>query len=349
MSARSEAVSAREGELWAAVDRLVERAPSLANLASHRIELFAARRWRERGEPVPRAMVDQERRSAIATLAAPLVLGRIREAYDGTIVPIKGMEVARLYPDSALRLFGDVDVIVDDAAKAQAALLAAGFEEVGDPKLYVDIHHLRPVQRPELPLAVEIHSRPKWVNGLPAPATAELIASARVDERGIAILPPAQHAVLLAVHSWAHEPLRRLRDLIDVAVMAEAAGYDEAAAVARAWGVDRLWRATTDVIEALLHGGRRPWSLRLWAQNLERARERTVLENHLQRWLSDFWILPAGRAARGLPGTLRRELAPEGDEGWRSKLARTALAVRNAFRRRSEHDEQLAQARRRGD
>lgn len=346
MSAQPEAVSARDSELWAAVDRLVDRAPSLADLASHRIELFAARRWRERGEPVPAEIVDQERRAAIATLTAPVVLSRVREAYDGAIVPIKGMEVARLYPDSALRLFGDVDVIVDDPAKAQAALLAAGFEEVGDPALFVDIHHLRPVQRPELPLAVEIHSRPKWVDGLPAPPTSELLASARPDANGIAILPPAQHAVLLAVHSWAHEPLRRLRDVIDVAVMLEVAGRDEAAAVARSWGVEQLWRATTDVIEAVLHGGRRPWSLRLWAQNLERARERTVLENHLQRWLSDFWILPVGRAALGLPATLRSELGPEGDEGWRSKLSRSARALRNASRRRSEHDEQVARRRR---
>jgi hypothetical protein len=347
MSAPHEPVSARESEIWAAVDRLVERAPSLADLASHRLELFAARRWREQDRPVPAEIVEQERRAAIATLTAPVVLSRVREAYGGTIVPIKGMEVARLYPDTALRLFGDVDVIVDDAAEAQKALLAAGFEEVGDPELFVDIHHLRPVQRPELPLAVEIHSRPKWVDGLAAPPTSELLATARVDANGIGILPPAQHAVLLAVHSWAHEPLRRLRDVIDVAVMAEAAQPDEAAAVARAWGVEDLWRATADVIEAVLHGGRRPWSLRLWAQNLERARERTVLENHLQRWISDFWILPSGQAARGLPGTLRRELGPAGDEGWRSKLARSARAVRNASRRRSEHDEQLAQGRRR--
>ena len=347
MSAPHEPVSARDSELWAAVGRLVERAPSLADLASHRLELFAARRWREQGKPVPAEIVDQERRAAFATLTAPGVLSRVREAYDGVIVPIKGMEVARLYPDSALRLFGDLDVIVDDAAKAQAALLAAGFEEIGDPALFVDIHHLRPVQRPELPLAVEIHSRPKWVDGLSAPPTSELLASARSDANGIGILPAAQHALLLAVHSWAHEPLRRLRDVIDVAVMLEVAGHDDAAAVARSWGVEDLWRSTTDVIEAVLHGGRRPWSLRLWAQNLERTRERTVLENHLQRWLSDFWILPSGKAARGLPGTLRRELGPAGDEGWRSKLTRSARAVRNASRRRSEHDEQLAQDRRR--
>lgn len=346
MNAQPEPVSTRDSELWAAVDRLVDRAPSLADLASHRIELFAARRWRARGEPVPEAVVEQERRAAIAALTAPVVLGRVREAYDGTIVPLKGMEVARLYPDSALRLFGDLDVLVDDAAKAQEALLAAGFEEVGDPALFVGIHHLRPLQVPELPLPVEVHSRPKWVEGLEPPPTSELLAAARPDERGIAILPPAQHAVLLAVHSWAHEPLRRLRDVIDVAIVLEEAGHAEAAAVARAWGVEDLWRATTDVIEAVLHGGRRPWSLRLWAQNLERARERTVLENHLQRWLSDFWILPADRAVRRLPATLRSELGPEGDEGWRSKVARSIRALRNASRRRSEHDEQVARRRR---
>lgn len=330
-------------ELWAAVDRLVERSPGTADLASHRLELFAARRWRERGEPVPPEILEQERRAAIAVLTAPLLLERVRSAYDGEIVPIKGMQVAQLYPDPALRLFGDVDVLVRDAGAAQAALLAAGFEEVGDPALYEDIHHLRPLQSPELPLVVEIHSRPKWVEGLaPAPSTEALLAAAVPDPSGLGILPPAEHALLIAVHSWAHEPLRRLRDLVDVAVMAGAAGREEIDVLARAWGVERLWRATADVIDAFVYGARRPHSLRLWAQNLEKVRERTVLENHLQRWLSDFWIMPAPAAFGRLPATLARELLPEGDEGWRTKLARSTRAFRNASRRRSEHDEELA-------
>lgn len=332
-----------QSELWAAVDRLVDRAPSLADLGSHRLELLAARRWRALGLPVPPEVVEQERRAAVVQLAAPVLLGRVRAAYGGELLLLKGLDVARRYPEPGLRMFGDVDLLADDAASAQHALLSAGFREVGDPSLYEDIHHLRPLQWPDLPLVVELHSRPKWVEGIaPAPATAELLAAAIPGPHGFEVLPPAHHALLLAAHSWAHEPLRRLRDIVDVAAVAEAGGWDEVMALARSWRVERLWRATVAAADAVLYGGRRPLALRLWAQNLETARERTVLENHLQRWFSDFWIMPAHQAAARVPATVASELFPEGGEGWRPKLSRSGRAIRNATRRRSEHDEELA-------
>jgi hypothetical protein len=347
MQQHEQSARAREdGGLWEAVDRLVDRAPSLADLRSHRLELFAARRWRERGLPVPPDLAEQERRAAVSVLAAPLLLERVQAAYGGEIVPLKGPEVAARYPDPALRAFGDLDLLVRDAAKAQAALLAAGFEEIGDPSLYLDIHHLRPLCSPELPLVVEIHSRPKWIDDARVvPPLEELFAAAIPAGAGtsnLRVLPPAHHALLLAGHSWAHEPLRRLRDVIDVVVLAEEAGRDEVLALARDWGVERLWRVTIAVADAVLDGGKRPWVLRLWAQNLEKARERTVLENHLQRWFSDFSIMPPAAAAARTPATFATELWPEGDEGWRAKLSRSARAVRNASRRRSAHDEELA-------
>lgn len=333
-------------DLWDAVDALVDRAPGLADLASHRLELLAARHWRARGREVPAELVAAERRASIAVLTAPLLLERVRSSYDGELAQLKGMEVARRYPDPALRAFGDVDLLVGDAPAAQAALLEAGFKEVGDPRLYEDIHHLRPLRWRDLPLVIEIHSRPKWIDGVAFPVpTAALLRDCVPDAAGTMILPPAHHALILAAHSWAHEPLRRLRDLVDVAVMAEAAGRDEVAALSRAWGLERLWRTTIAAVDAVLFGGRRPWAIRLWAQNLEKVRERTVLENHLQRWLSDFSILPPTAAVARLPGTLRRELQPEGDEGWAAKMSRTIRAVRKARRRRSEHEDELARAR----
>ncbi len=335
-------------QLWAAVDRLVDRAPSVADLSSHRLELFAARRWRSLGMVVPPEVVDKERRSAVVQLAAPVLLGRVRAAYDGQLVLVKGLDVARRYPEPGLRAFGDVDLIADDAASAQSALLAAGFQEVGDPSLYEDIHHLRPLQLPDLPLVVELHSRPKWVDGIaPPPPTDELLAAAIPGPHGVHVLPAAHHALLLAAHSWAHEPLRRLRDIVDVAAVAEAGGWGEVEALAREWRVERLWRATVAASDAILYGRRRPLALRLWAQNLETARERTVLENHLQRWFSDFWIMSPHRALERVPATLAAELFPEEGEGWRSKLSRSGRAIRNATRRRSEHDEELAQRSRR--
>lgn len=330
--------------IWAAVDAAIDRAPTVADVRSHRLELFAARRWRALGRPVPEDFLELERRASVGVLAAPVLLERVRAACEGEpVVVLKGPEVAARYPDPALRVFGDVDVLVRDAEAVQAALLAASFEEVGDPALYVGIHHLRPLRLRSLPLVVEVHARPKWIDVVPGPPVEELLGAAIRLPSGLYALPPAQHALILAAHSWAHEPLRRLRDLVDVVLLAEEAGRDETARVAREWGAERLWRATIGAADAVLFGARPTWPLRLWAQNLPRARERTVLENHLQRWLSDFSVAPPARAVARWPETVVRELAPEGDEGWGAKLSRSARALRNARLRRSAHDEELAQ------
>src|SRR5262249_55050568 len=92
----------------------------------------------------------------------------------------------------------------------------------------------------------------------------------------------------------------------------------------------------------LFADGSKPVSLRTWARNLAQVRERTVLEHHLQRWLSDFWVLPTAQAARKLPRTLVREVGPEPEETWATKLGRTRRALRNATRRSSEHQAELA-------
>jgi len=336
---------AETAPLWTAVEALVERAPRPADLYSHRLELFEARRLRRAGEALSEDLLARERRAEIGALTAPLLLSRVRAAYEGPLLLVKGPEVAARYPDPTLRAFGDVDLLTEDADGAQRALLAAGFHEVGDPELYLDIHHLRPLSWPGLPLVVEIHSRPKWVDGLEGPPIAELFAAAvpaAVGVEGLLAPAPAHHALLLAAHSWAHEPLRLLRDLIDTAALAAEVDRAELEAAARRWGLARLWRSTSTAVDFVLGDARRPpAALRIWAQNLERVRERTVLEHHLQRWLSDFWALPPGLALRRLPRVAKGELLPEGEEGWRRKLARTALAVRNSTRRRSEHRDEL--------
>jgi hypothetical protein len=331
-------------DLWEAVDALIDLAATEDDIRAHRLEVLAARRYRVLGRPVPPDFVAQERLAGFVALATPLVLERVRAAYEGPAIVLKGPQVSTRYPDAALRVYGDIDLLVPDAQAAHDALLAAGFELVGDPELYVDIHHLRPVAVKGLPVHVEIHSRPKWLDGIAPPATEVLLASAghsATNVPGILALPSAHEAVLLAVHSWAHEPLRRLRDLIDVAAVAQSADLTEIAALARMWGVGKVWATTFATLDALFANQRTPWALRLWAQNLRRVRERTVLENHLQRWLSDFWAMPPAAAAAGLPRTLLDEIRPEGQEGWNQKLARAALAVRNAPRRRSHHHRAL--------
>lgn len=336
--------AAPEG-LWAGVERLVERAPGLAHLRRHRLHLIAARRWRSLGRPLPGELKAEERRAAMTALAAPVLLERLRAGYHGPIVLVKGPEVAGRYPNPAMRDFVDLDVLVPDAAEAQRSLIAAGFIEFGDPELYVDIHHLRPLYSPGLHLRVEIHSEPKWPDGLEPPPSGEFFAEtvpSMTGVDGILTLPPAKHAVVLAVHGWAHEPLARLGQLVDVAAMLDGADRQKASEVAGAWGVSGVWETTIRAVDALFGDPpARSAALAIWARHLPSARERSVLESHLETWISGFWSLPPGRAALRMGHELWWDIRPTPGESWRSKLSRSGRAFRHAFLPRSEHDRTL--------
>src|SRR5262249_58234564 len=128
----------------------------------------------------------------------------------------------------------------------------------------------------------------KWLAGLKGPSAADVLGRglrAAVGVDGFLALPCAPHAVLVAVHSWAHEPLRRLRDLIDVAVLAEACEPEELSATAGEWNVGRLWATTAAAVDFLFYGERKPLALRVWGQNGAASRERTVRESPRQRRL----------------------------------------------------------------
>jgi hypothetical protein len=333
--------------LWSAVDRILALEPSDPDLVTHRIEPLAARRYRALGQDVPPRIAEGELQAGIATVAAPVLLRRIREAVDGPLVLFKGPELAARYPEDGLRAFWDVDLLVPDPDAAQHALLAAGFDLVGEPELYIGIHHLRPLALPELPLNVELHAAPKWPHELPSPPVQELLDAAvpsALGLDGIDALAPEHHVLALAAHSWAHEPLRRLGDVFDLAVASEGCDPGELTATARRWGMGRLWRTTQEAVEATMAGSALRGPVRLWAGSLERGRERTVLQSHATRLLSGFSMLPPRRAARYLPGTLIREVLPD-DEPWHEKARRSLRALRTPSRARSEHDRAVARNR----
>jgi hypothetical protein len=341
--------------IWEAADALLERAPHWSDLRAHGVELIAARRWRARGRPVPPEVDRQEHLAAVRTLATPLVLERARAAYDGPIVVLKGPEVAARYPDPTLRPSVDLDLLVGDVEEAQRALLAAGFEPAGDPAwafrqspgngdLFANKQHDRPLYWPGLPLGVELHRRPSWPRWLTPPRADRLLAAAvpgTTGVDGLLVLPPAEHAVVLAAHAWVHIPLGRLRDLLDVAATAAAAERRELDDVAGELGVERLWSATISAADSLLSGEPSPLALRLWARNLPALRERTVAEAHLERWISTFWTLPPGVAVRQSASNIAWDFRPAAQEPWRAKLARIRRAVRNAAARKSQHDREL--------
>jgi hypothetical protein len=322
--------------MWERVDQLLARAPHEHALRLHRVELLEARRLRAHGLPLGPLVAD-EAAALLSDLAVAPLLSRVRAACDGPLVLLKGAEVSLDYPAPRLRRFCDLDLLTDDAPGAQAALLDAGFRAIEDED---SEHHLRALHWPGLPLAVEVHHRPHWPHGVPAPASAELLASAvpsRVAVDGIRALPPAFHALLLAAHAWSHDQLGRLGNLIDVAVTLQRAGDPEVAALARRWGCTRLWRTTRAAIAALLEGRGRSAAVATWARHLADVRDRTVLEWHVTQALAPLWGLPRRRVPAALLAQLRATAAPAEAEPWRVKLRRAGLALSHAGTARAEH------------
>jgi hypothetical protein len=95
-------------------------------------------------------------------------------------------------------------------------------------------------------------------------------------------------------------------------------------------------------VRAAVYGERATGATSSWARHLACVRDRTVLEDHLQRCLSPLWgysgVRGTSRALRAAATAPRRE----GDESWRQKLGRTRLAFANARKARSEHQDAIA-------
>jgi hypothetical protein len=324
------------------VDKLLAAADApVSALRHHRVELLEIRRRRAAGLELEPELAAHRTRAVTNDLAVQPMLARARAAWDGPLLLMKGPELALDYGAPGLRTFGDLDLLTDDAEAAQAALIAAGFQEVFDPEVYQDIHHLRPLWWPGMPLVIELHMRANWPRGIDGPTTEELLAAAvpgRLGVAGVNTLPPAHHTLLLAAHAWEHQPLGRLGNLVDVAVMLRRSDPAEVAALARRWGCSRLWRTTHAAVRAVVEGEGRSVAVSLWARHVSQVRERTVLEWHLKNLLSPAWGLSWRRAPARVGHQLAHSLTREGREPWRAKAGRARLAMQNAGIARSEHD-----------
>jgi hypothetical protein len=317
--------------MWAALDALVDRA-SVPELLYHRLGAFGARRRRTRGLPVEPELEHEERLAALAAATGPATLARVLAVAPAPVVVVKGLEVARRYPDPALRPYRDLDLLTADPAGLQRALLDSGFEVVNPGREDAEHHELGLVS-PGLPMIVEVHGALKWLPGRAGPPAHELLAGAQPadDDPRVLRLPGPQHAVLVAVHAWAHRPLRRVLDLVDVLVVSEGEDRGALRRQAERWGVQRVWDTTLAAAEALLRGGPAPWPLRVWARDLPALRRRTVLEHALERWLAPFSALPPGAATRQALSALGRDLRPAPGETWREKAVRSRGSLRDAF------------------
>ncbi len=326
--------------LWEGVDRLLERLePDVAS--KHGLGPLAARRLRLLGGAVPEELAREERAARAAALVVPTLLARIRAAYDGPLLLLKGPELARVYPDGARRI-GDLDLLAADAERAQQALLAAGFvlRPGTSPPDYDVHHHLHPLAWPGIPLPVEIHRRAAWPRGLAGPRNEELLEAAlpaATGVEGILTPDPRQHAVLLASHAWREVPMQKLREFVDVLAFTDDESREELAGIARRWEFERGWSATLAAADWLLRDGDEPRFVRYWARHMRSLREPTVFETHVQGWLFPFSLTQPRIATRLAAAAVLRDLHPSRQEGWAAKTRKMARALRHPFSPRSEH------------
>jgi putative nucleotidyltransferase-like protein len=333
-----------QSALWGRVEQLVDAAPSLGALRTHRLQLVAVRIRAERGIPVPPDLRQEQRRAATMAMSAPLLLERARSAYDGALLLIKGPEVAARYAHPSDRFFRDLDLVADDAPAAQRALIAAGFVEVGDPVFYRHEQHLCPLIWPGIPLVIEVHRRANAPAWLPRVEAADILQTAVPSATGIdgVLAPsPAAHALIVAAHSWAHYPVGRLRDVLDLAVVLEGEERSRVREIARLWGWDGIWHVSEAALAALLATRSSDGLPGFMVRHLATARERTVLENHLANLAAPICALPARRVPLGLGNVLAEAATPARDEPWGDKLRRARLALGHAFMATSSHEQTL--------
>jgi len=312
------------------VDAILGRA-SLAGILEHKLGPLAANRLRRIGEPVPEGLRLEERAAVACMLTAIPLVERIRSSCEGPLVLLKGAEVARLYPGGARR-FGDIDILADDARAVKVALVGQGFVELDDPSLKpFKAQWPQTLGWPNAGLDVDVHKAPTWPSGLRPPSTRDIIDASRPSALGVAGLSapaPHHHALILAAHAWGHEPLWKLRDLIDIEAVSTQADEQELNRTATAWGIARLWRTTQRTIDAVLYGGRETLATRTWARHLEPVRERNRFETSLTRLVHAYWAMPPQPALVETMRAVRYMIEPEPSDTSRRRVARIKRFLR---------------------
>jgi len=328
--------------IWDGVDRLLDAAEDEHAIAVHSLQFLAIRRWRETGRAVPATWLDDQRLMAMVTLALPGVLRQIRSVVEGPIVLMKGPEVATLYPGTALRPFGDVDLLVQDADVAHQALLELGLSLDRERPAPDAFHHLTPLRVEYPPLKIEIHRRPNWLPWLPPPSVEELFAAAgpsRLGVVGLSTLAPEHHALTVAVHNWLHGPLLSVGGLLDSALLSRECDPAVLLRTAKRWGVDRIWQTSSRAAEALLLGEGSSLPLAIGGRHLRRVHERTMVGWQASMYLGSLWAPTPMEAVHALSTTLVDGIRlPEG-HSWRTRAPRIFRVVRSAARPASRYDD----------
>jgi hypothetical protein len=329
-------------DLWTSLDHIIAAAPDAAALRTHGLGPIAAWRMRQRGEPVPADVERLALGAAYASVTAAPLLEQIVDILQEPVLVLKGPEVAALYPEHTMRTYGDLDLLVSDLVSAERRLIDAGFAELMPDRKLDGHHHDSPLGFSGMALMIELHRDPGWLSWLTPPSNGELMRTALPSATGVdgaLALPPGQQALFLASHAWRHGPYTSLIHLIDIELARQQTDPLAIEALARRWGIERVWNHLCAMIDWFLYERRAaPGPVHLWwARHFEDQRDRSLLEYYLASW-------GRGLAAPNLAeqvGTVARDVrfsfTPHSWQSRRQKLVRIAQGARGLARPASAH------------
>lgn len=329
-------------DLWTALDRIIASAPDANSLRLHGLGPIAAWRYRQRGEPVPPEIESLARGAVYASVTAAPLLRKVIDQLQQPVLVLKGPEIASRYPVHTLRTYGDLDLLVSDLPTAERSLLDVGFAEMNPDRKIEGHHHDSPLALGNLALMVELHRDPGWLRWLTPPSDSELFQSAVPSATGVdgaVALPDEQLALFLASHAWRHGPYMSLIHLIDIELLRQRTDPTEMTALARRWGIDRVWQHMCAMIDwQIYQQGAPPNALhRVWARHFADTRERTLLESYVGFWGRGLAAPTIPEQIDTVAHDLRFTLEAHSWQSRRYKMRRIALGVRNLGRPASHH------------
>jgi hypothetical protein len=277
-------------------------------------------------DPVPgwvrEALHEDFYAAAVQSMVAERQLAQVLEAFAGAgvrVLVIKGAALGAFYPDTALRSYGDLDVMVPRAQveRAEETLQVLGYQCCETKEWRLEQHfHLPPMRGSDGQLTVEVHWRLDDLERIGHLPTEELWQRAvpwSVGGQPTLRLDAVDTALHLCRHAVVQHRVRLgLRPLCDLAYVMEdweQAEWETLAPRARAYGLERATYFMLSLVEWFL-GVETPHEV---VEALVPAADESIQTSLLERFLGldlePSAALPSTAVRAWAKGTRRERLA----------------------------------------
>jgi hypothetical protein len=286
---------------------MIDSCRDTERLELHGLSALAVAHWSSTGQPVPKELVGVHRHQAVAWLQTEELLRELHSILQRPLLVLKGIEVAKHYPEPGWRRLRDLDVLVEDPAAAQDALVAAGWRLkptpgfLRDPRGDTSLHQLCPIERPGFSLPVELHRRPNGPTWSSMPDFSGLFDRATPRAQGIDgawSLSVEDQAIVVLGHSCARQPFEQFSQIIDFALLSASSSREALVELARRARLERLLSVAEQTVESLLLGSApEPLVTRLFSSHLHALDSVSSSRAQLDRYGASLLLARPGHVA----------------------------------------------------